>query len=158
MTLMTLTLMTLTLMTGFNISVLKTCSKRVMHCNLLFIMYLCQYVKVVINIFMYKYNLHFLVSEWVLALLFLLSLPHSTPHPPIRFVKNTSSQRQIYVWGGAFFTLRSGGKLLPKPLILHFFFVKCNILIVFCLFSILYCVGKKYLHPWNIGVRLLCFL
>ena len=50
-------------MTGLNISVLKTCSKRVMHCNLLFIMYLYQYVKVVINIFMYKYNLHFLVPE-----------------------------------------------------------------------------------------------
>ena len=46
-------------MTGLNISVLKTCSKRVMHCNLLFIMYLYQYVKVVINIFMYKYNLIF---------------------------------------------------------------------------------------------------
>ena len=33
-----------------------------MLCNLLFIMYLYQYIKVVINIFMYKYNLHFLVS------------------------------------------------------------------------------------------------
>ena len=34
-----------------------------MHCNLLFIMYLYQYIKVIVDIFMYKYNLHFLVPE-----------------------------------------------------------------------------------------------
>lgn len=34
-----------------------------MHRNLLFIMYLYQYAKVTINLFMYKNNLRFLVPE-----------------------------------------------------------------------------------------------
>ena len=68
-----------------------------MHCNLLFIMYLYQYAKVSINFFMYKCNLHFLVPVMSSYIAFSPLLPHSTPHSPLEFVKNTSGQRQIYV-------------------------------------------------------------
>ena len=63
-----------------------------MHCNLLFIMYLYQYIKVVINIFMYKYNLHFLVSVMSSCIafspLFTSFYPLFTPRICQKYVKS----------------------------------------------------------------------
>ena len=59
---------------------------------------------------------------------------------------------------GHFLPLEEGVKYLPNPYILHFFFVKCNILIAFCFFSFRYYEGKDYLYSWNIDVGLLSFM
>ena len=59
---------------------------------------------------------------------------------------------------GHFLPILEGVKHLPIPHILHFFFVKSNILIAFCLFLFRYYEGKDYLYSWNIDIRSLCFL
>lgn len=59
---------------------------------------------------------------------------------------------------GHFLPLVEGVKYLPNLHILLFFFVKCNILIAFCLFLFRYYEGKDYLYSWNIDIRSLCFL
>jgi len=59
---------------------------------------------------------------------------------------------------GHFLPLEEGVKYLPNPHILHFFFVKSNILIAFCLFLFRYYEGKDYLYSCNIGVRSLSFM
>ena len=63
-----------------------------MHCNLLFIMYLYQYTKVTINLFMYKYNLHFLVpvmsSCIAFSPLFTSFYPSFTPRICQKYVKS----------------------------------------------------------------------
>ena len=63
-----------------------------MHCNLLFIMYLYQYAKVAINVFMYKYNLHSLVPEMssciAFSLLFTSFCPSFNPRICQKYVKS----------------------------------------------------------------------
>ena len=63
-----------------------------MHCNLLFIMYLYQYIKVAINAFMYKYNLHSLVPEMSSCIafspLFTSFYPLFTPRICQKYVKS----------------------------------------------------------------------
>ena len=124
--------MTLTLMTGFDISVLKTCSNRLVHCNLLFIMYLYQYAKVTINIFMYKYNLHSLASECALLPLLhpLLTsfYPSFTPRICQKYVK---SETDLCLRRGIFSPLVEGVKLLPNPLFFASYLLKLQKLPIF---------------------------
>ena len=102
---------------------LKTYSKRVMHCNLLFIMYLYQYAKVTINLFMYKYNLHPLVPKMSSCIAF---SPLFTSFYPSFTPSNLSKIRQVrdrfMSEEGHFSPLGEGVKYLPNPHILHLIF------------------------------------
>lgn len=104
---------------------------------------------------MYNDNLHQPVAFHI-SLLLIASCFH--PFITLFFCQKHLPSEHVLKQRGAFSPLEEGVKYLPKPHILHFFFVKSNILIAFCLFLFRYYEGKDYLYSWNIDIRSLCFL
>ena len=109
----------------------------------------------VLHLCVYNNNLHSLVRNTVhctaLVLIFISPI-HCICQKYLPLVHDSESEE------GYFSPLGEGVKYLPNPHNLHFFFVKSNILIAFCLFLFRYYEGKDYLYSWNIDIRSLCFL
>ena len=102
-----------------------------MHCNLLFIMYLYQYVKVVINFLCISIIYIFLCRNEFLhcffsSLYLILPLIHPSNLSKIRQVRDRFMSEE-----GHFSPLVEGVKLLPNPLFFASYLLKLQKLLIF---------------------------
>ena len=109
----------------------------------MFITHLYQYIKVAINAFMYKYNLHSLVPEMSSCIafspLFTSFYPLFTPRICQKYVK---SETDLCLRRGIFHPLVEWVKLLPNPL----FFASYLLKLKNCWFSFPAYKSKEDLH------------
>lgn len=109
----------------------------------MFITHLYQYIKVAINVFMYKYNLHSLVPEMSSCIafspLFTSFYPLFTPRICQKYVK---SETDLCLRRGYFSPLVEGVRLLPNPL----FFASYLLKLKNCWFSFPAYKSKEDLH------------
>lgn len=109
----------------------------------MFITHLYLYIKVAINVFMYKYNLHSLVPEMSSCIafspLFTSFYPLFTPRICQKYVK---SETDLCLRRGIFSPLVEGVRLLPNPLIFASYLLKLKN----CWFSFPAYKSKEDLH------------
>lgn len=107
------------------------------------ITHLYQYIKVAINVFMYKYNLHSLVPEMSSCIafspLFTSFYPLFSPRICQKYVK---SETDLCLRRGHFPPLVEGVRLLPNPLIFASYLLKLKN----CWFSFPAYKSKEDLH------------